>query len=140
MYLIDTNVLSEFRKLFTGRADQSFSRWFDGVAVEQLYVSVMTLFEIEYGILRLQRHDARQASVLSDWFEQAKAQMQGRIIDIDPAIALRCAALHIPDPRLQRDSFIGATALVHGLTLLTRNVRDFKGMSIEIINPWEPSA
>lgn len=140
MYLIDTNVLSEFRKLFTGRADQSFSRWFDGVAVEQLYVSVMTLFEIEYGILRLQRHDARQALVLSDWFEQAKAQMQGRIIDIDPAIALRCAALHIPDARSQRDSFIGATALVHGLTLLTRNIRDFQGMGIEIINPWEQPA
>ncbi|MBB3390265.1 hypothetical protein FHT82_003028 [Rhizobium sp. BK275] len=110
------------------------------MAIEQLHVSVMTLFEIEYGILRLQRYDARQASVLSDWFEQAKTQMQGRIIDIDRAIALRCAALHIPDPRSRRDSFIGATALIHGLTLLTRNVGDFKGMGVEIIDPWQAPA
>lgn len=138
MYLLDTNVLSEFRKLFTGRADRTFSQWFEGVSVEQLRVSVMTLFEIEMGILRLQRHDSKQASALRDWFEQAKAQMQGRIIDIDQPIALRCAALHVPDPRSQRDSFIGATALVNGLTLLTRNTRDFQNMGVEIINPWEP--
>ena len=136
MYLIDTNVLSEFRKLLTGRADKSFTRWFEVVPSEQLYVSVMTLFEIENGILRLQRYDPQQASVLQTWFGQAKAQMQGRILDIDQAIALRCADLHVPDPRALRDSFIGATALERGLTLLTRNVRDFQGMGIEIINPW----
>jgi predicted nucleic acid-binding protein len=140
MYLVDTNVLSEFRKLLTGRADVQFKRWFETILAEQLYVSVMSLFEIENGILRLQRYDAEQAVILRTWFEQAKVELEGRIIDVDMAIALRCAALHVPDPRSQRDSFIGATALVRGLTLLTRNVRDFQGMGVQIINPWEPDA
>ena len=140
MYLIDTNVLSEFRKLLSGRADASVTRWFEGVAAERLYVSVISLFEIENGILRLQRHDVHQAAVLRSWFEQAKARMRGRIIDIDQPIALHCAALHVPDPRPLRDSFISAAAAVRGLTLVTRNVRDFRGMGVEVINPWEATA
>lgn len=140
MYLLDTNVLSEFRKLLTGKADHVFAEWFSEVPSERLYVSVITLFEIENGILRLERRDAEQASVLRHWFVQARAQLQGRIIDIDQGIALRCAALHVPDPRSMRDSFIGATAMVHGLTLLTRNVRDFQAMDIEIVNPWDRAA
>lgn len=139
MYLIDTNVLSEFRKLLAGRADVQFTRWFETILAEQLYVSVMSLFEIENGILRLQRYDAEQAATLRTWFEQAKAELDGRIIAVDMEIALRCAALYVPDPRPQRDSFIGATALVRGLTLLTRNVRDFQGMGVQIINPWDPA-
>jgi len=140
MYLIDTNVLSEFRKLFAGRADAQFTRWFEAILVEQIYVSVMSLFEIENGILRLQRYDAEQAAILRTWFDQAKVELEGRIIDVDMEIALRCAALHVPDPRPQRDSFIGATALVRGLSIVTRNVRDFQGMGIEIINPWEATS
>jgi predicted nucleic acid-binding protein len=138
MYLLDTNVLSEFRKLLTGKADHVFAEWFSEVPSERLYVSVITLFEIENGILRLERRDAEQASVLRHWFVQARAQLQGRIIDIDQGISLRCAALHVPDPRSIRNSFIGATAIVRNLKLLTRNTRDFQGMGVEIINPWEP--
>ncbi|UWU12899.1 PIN domain-containing protein [Rhizobium sullae] len=102
MYLIDTNVLSEFRKLLTGKADSVFAEWFSTVSSERLYVSVVALFEIGNGILRLERRDAHQASILRNWFVQARTQMQGRIIDIDQGIALRCAALHVPARRGMR--------------------------------------
>jgi predicted nucleic acid-binding protein len=140
MYLLDTNVLSELRKLQNGKADPNFTKWFAAISVDQLYVSVITLFEIENGVLLLERKDAVQAAILRDWFQRAQAQLEGRVLPIDQAAALYCAKITVPNPRPWRDAFIGATAYVHGFILVTRNVRDFQGIAVEIINPWDKAS
>lgn len=137
MYLLDTNVVSELRKLRNGKADPAFAAWFSGVALDVVHVSAMTLFEIEYGILLLKRRDPVQAAILADWRDKIRDQLQDRIIPIDEAIALDCAALNVPQTRPLRDAFIGATARVRGLVLVTRNAKDFQGMGLDIINPWD---
>jgi len=136
MYLLDTNVISELRKLSRGKADPVFAQWFDTIALDLLYASVITLFEIENGILLLARRDPLQAKILRDWSDKVKASLHGRILSIDEAVAMHCAATFIPNPRPWRDAFIGSTAAVHHFTLVTRNVRDFQGLDINIVNPW----
>lgn len=140
MYLIDTNVLSELRKLRNGKADPNFAKWFQAVPVDLLYVSAITIFEIEHGIQLLERRDLVQATILREWFAKAQAQLEGRILPIDQAAALHCAKMVVPDPRPWRDAFIGATAHVHTFTLVSRNIRDFHGIGVEIINPWESAS
>ncbi|HEX8049163.1 type II toxin-antitoxin system VapC family toxin [Rhizobium sp.] len=136
MYLLDTNVISELRKLSSGKADPAFTRWFDTIALDILYTSVITLFEIENGILLLERRDPLQAKILRDWSEKIRASLHGRVLSINEPVAMYCAATFVPNPRPWRDAFIGSTAAVHRLTLITRNVRDFQGLDIDIINPW----
>ncbi|MDL2400473.1 type II toxin-antitoxin system VapC family toxin [Rhizobium mayense] len=136
MYLLDTNVISELRKLSNGKTDPIFARWFDTIPLDILYASVITLFEIENGILLLERRDPLQAKILRDWFDKVKAVLHGRVLSVDEAVAMHCAAAFIPNPRPWRDAFIGSTAAVHRFTLVTRNVRDFQGLYINIINPW----
>ncbi|MBB4566069.1 type II toxin-antitoxin system VapC family toxin [Rhizobium leucaenae] len=136
MYLLDTNVISELRKLGNGKADKVFARWFDTIALDILYTSVITLFEIENGILLLERRNPVQAKILRDWSDKMKAALHGRILSVDEAVAMHCAATFVPNPRPWRDAFIGSTAAVHRFTLLTRNVRDFQGLDINLINPW----
>jgi len=137
MYLLDTNALSELRKVRNGRADLAFAQWSETVSIDLLHASVVTLFEIETGILLLDRRERVQAAILRRWFDQVKMQMEGHIVPVDADIALCCAGLNVPDPRPFRDAFIGATAFVRGYTLVTRNVRDFHGMKIDIVNPWQ---
>ncbi|MBB3607154.1 type II toxin-antitoxin system VapC family toxin [Rhizobium sp. BK602] len=136
MYLLDTNVISELRKLSNGKADPVFARWFDAIAPDILYTSVITLFEIENGILLLERRDPSQAKILRDWSEKVRTSLHGRILSIDEPVAMHCAATFVPNPRPWRDAFIGSTAAVHRFTLVTRNVRDFQGLDIDIVNPW----
>jgi len=140
MYLLDTNVISELRKLRNGKADPTFAQWFQSVPVELVYTSVISFFEIEIGILLLGRRDPKQAEVLRDWFEKIGTMLQGRVVPIDQAAAVHCAAISVPDPRPWRDAFIGATACTRGFILVTRNVRDFQGLEIEIVNPWASAA
>lgn len=141
MYLLDTNVVSEFRKAPAGRADANVTSWATGVPPRTLFLSVITLLEIETGILRIARRDEAQANVLRDWMDaNILTAFEGRIFDIDQMIARRCAALHIPDPRPERDAMIAATALVHGFTVATRNVGDFAPMGVAVFNPWEPAS
>lgn len=136
MYLLDTNVISELRKLSNGKADPVFAQWFDAIAPDILYTSVITLFEIENGILLLERRDPSQAKILRDWSEKVRTSLHGRILSIDEPVAMHCAATFVPNPRPWRDAFIGSTAAVHRFTLVTRNVRDFQGLDIDIVNPW----
>lgn len=90
------------------------------------------------GVLAKARHDRHQAAVLDQWVGAVQRDFSdGRIIDIGPAIALRCAELHVPDRRPYNDALIGATALVHSLTFVTRNVGDFQGLGLSILNPWK---
>ena len=136
MYLLDTNVLSEMRK--PGKADARVRRWAEGVDAASLFVSVISIFEMEKGVLSMERRDPRQGSALRTWLtKHVLSAFNGRILPVDSAVAMRCAALHVPDPRSDRDSFIAATAIVHNLTVVTRNVTDFKSTGVAVLNPWE---
>jgi predicted nucleic acid-binding protein len=100
--------------------------------------STRTIHELELGILLLERKDKRQGAILRAWIDtRVLTEFEGRILPIDVAVARRCAKLRVPDPRPMRDALIAATALVHSMTVVTRNVRDFEPMGVEILNPWE---
>jgi toxin FitB len=136
--LLDTNVVSELRKTNQPHVNASVVRWSRTFAAADFCISVMTLMEIEIGVLRLERRDPAQGSALRGWFENYVLRgFEGRILDIDARIVRKASLLHVPDPKPDRDAFIGATASAHSLTLATRNVRDFAAMGIDLLNPWE---
>ena len=138
MYLLDTNVVSELRKAPSGRADSKVVAWAASVAVPMLFISSITILEIEIGILQIERKDPAQGMLLRGWLENnVLTAFDGRIIAFDTPVARRCAALHIPDPRSDRDAMIAATALVHGMQVVTRNTADFEATGVSLINPWE---
>lgn len=140
MLLLDTNVVSELRKIKSGKADPIFSQWAIAQDTNQLYISVITILEIEMGVLQIERRDQQQGKMLRHWLEQqVMPAFDQRVLDIDTTVALRCAQLHIPDPRAERDALIAATALVHGMTIITRNIADFKEIGVQLINPWQPA-
>lgn len=138
MLLLDTNVVSELRKVASGRADRAVGAWARRVSSVELFLSSVTVFEIEVGVLRLELRDPLQARGLRAWFVQSLLPtFSSRILPVDEAVALRAAGLHVPDRRPDRDAFVAATALVHGMTVVTRNVRDFEGTGVKLLNPWE---
>lgn len=137
MYLLDTNVVSELRKVRAGKADANVAAWADAVDAAELHISVITLQEIEIGVLIVERRDATQGRLLRTWLEgHVLPAFAGRIMPIDEAVARRGARLHVPDPRPVRDALIAATALVHGMTVVTRNVADFASTGAATMNPW----
>ncbi|HEY0919257.1 type II toxin-antitoxin system VapC family toxin [Devosia sp.] len=134
-FVVDTNAVSEFRK--GNKADTGFREWADRVAINDLAISVVTLQELETGILLVARNDQPQALVFRAWLDHfVRPQFRDRILPIDNEIAIRCAPLHVPHKRPYPDSLIAATALVHDLTLVTRNVSHFKPMGVRLLNPW----
>lgn len=137
MYLLDTNVVSELRKIRLGKADRQVAAWADTVEASDLYLSVITLQELEIGVLLTERRDPAQGAVLRRWLNaQVLPAFDGRILTIDTVVVQRSAALHVPDPRPVRDGLIAATALVHGMTVVTRNVADFEATGVALLNPW----
>lgn len=138
MYVLDTNVLSELRKVRLGKADANVAAWTESVDAADLFVSAITIMELELGVLSVERRDAAQGAMLRSWLERhVLPEFSGRTLPIDIAVAQRCARLHVPDKRGERDALIAATALVHGMAVITRNVADFKPTGVTIINPWE---
>lgn len=138
MFILDTNVVSELRKVRAGRADRNVAEWADGVQSEALYLSAITVQELELGVLLALRRDPRQGTVLRNWLDgQVLPAFAGRILPVDAAVAQASAALHVPNPRPFRDSLIAATALVHRMTLVTRNVADFRASGVPLVNPWD---
>ena len=136
MYILDTNVVSELRK--AKKADQNVKNWAHPLPSGSLYISVISVLELEIGILLIERRDQDQGRILRAWMERhVLPTFSGRILAIDTAVAVRCATLHVPNPRSDRDALIAATALVHGLTVATRNVADFGRMGVGVLNPWE---
>lgn len=138
MYLLDTNVVSELRKIRTGRADARVAAWADSVNAADLYISVISLQELEIGVQLAQRRDPATGGVLRAWLDgQVVPAFAGRVMAVDAAVARRSAALHVPDPRPVRDGLIAATALVHGMTVVTRNTSDFEPTGVALLNPWQ---
>ena len=139
MYLIDTNVLSEFRRIGTGKGSAQVAAWAKKISSQLQFISVITLLELERGQRRMARKDANQGNMLRVWLDQSVIpSLGGRILHIDQAVVAQCAALHVPDPRPELDAFIAATALVHNLTVVTRNTADFAPLGVKLLNPWEP--
>lgn len=138
MYVLDTNVVSELRKVRLGKADEKVATWTQSVDAADLFVSAITIMELELGVLSIERKDATQGAMLRSWLEQhVLPEFSGRTLPVDTAVAQRCARLHVPDKRGERDALIAATALVHGMTVVTRNVADFKPTGAIVLNPWE---
>lgn len=137
MYILDTNVVSELRKKGTEKADRNVLQWAENTDASNLFISVITVMELELGILSVERKDAAQGAMLRRWFEyQVMPEFSNRILPVDVRVALRCAQLHVPNKCGERDAIIAATALVHGMTVVTRNVADFESSGVSIINPW----
>ena len=140
MYVLDTNVVSELRKIRLCKADAQFAIWADSIEAMDLYLSVITIQELEIGVLLAERRDPSQGAVFRLWLNgHVIPAFNGRILDVDTAVAQRSAKLHIPDPRPVRDGLIAATALVHGMTVVTRNVADFEPTGVKTLNPWQGS-
>ncbi len=135
---MDTNVVSETRKAEAGRANRNVVAWMSAAPKATLYLSVITIMELEMGILSINRRDPQQAAILRGWLETRVLQaFADRLLPVTLAVAKQCARLHVPDPQPERDAMIAATALVHGMTVVTRNVADFKPSGIPVLNPWE---
>ena len=135
MYILDTNVISELRK--GKKAERSVRMWAQSLPVASLYLSVISVLELEIGTLLAERRDQEQGAVLRAWIDgHVLPSFAGRILAIDTAVAQRCASLHVPNPRSDRDALIAATALVHGMTVATRNVSDFQTTGVAVVNPW----
>ena len=138
MYLLDTNVISELRKSKAGKADKNVIAWAATVPVVSLFLSAITILEIETGVLLIERRDKAQGHILRLWLEShVLPAFAGRILSVDTIVAQRCARLHVPVNRAERDSLIAATALVHGMTVVTRNTVDFYPTGVNVLNPWE---
>lgn len=137
MYVLDTNVVSELRKVRLGKAGANMAAWTESVDAAALFVSAITIMELELGVLSIERKDAAQGAMLRSWLnQQVLPEFSERILPVDTAVAQRCARLHVPDRRGERDALIAATALVHGMAVVTRNAADFEPTGVTIINPW----
>jgi predicted nucleic acid-binding protein len=140
MYVLDTNVVSELRKVRLGKADANVVAWAESVDAGDLYLSAITVMELELGVLAIERKDASQGAMLRAWLQQqVLPEFAERILPVDTTVAQRCARLHIPNKRGERDALIAATALVHGMAVVTRNETDFVPTGVAVLNPWAPS-
>ena len=138
MYLLDTNVVSESRKLRGGTAHPGVMAWLAATSPGTTFISIHTVFELELGIRLKERQDLAQGQALRRWLETVVLPGFGeRILTVDVAIATRCAGLQVPDPVSERDAWIAAIALEHGLTVVTRDVKDFARTGVALLNPWD---
>jgi predicted nucleic acid-binding protein len=137
MFLLDTNVVSELRKVRLGKANPEVARWAETVEAVTLYISAITVLELELGALLVERRDAKQGRSLRIWLDShVLPEFEDRILPVDAVVAQRWAHLHVPDPRAERDALIAATALAHGMTVVTRNLNDFAATGVKLLNLW----
>jgi len=138
MFLLDTNVVSELRKGRAGTANPGVVDWAEDVPPALLFLSVISVQELERGVLLAERRDAAKGAVLRGWLESAVVPaFEGRTLPIDLEVARRAARLNVSNPAPIHDGLIAATAIVHGLVIVTRNIRDFQRFErLEVLNPW----
>lgn len=138
MYLVDTNVVSEIRKVRQNKANKNVVEWLRHVQKESLYTNAVVLMEIERGILRMAHKDPQQAERLKSWYHAAiKPMFYGRVLPIDEATATVCSTLHFPDLAPENDAWIAASAIQYDLTLVTRNTKDFDHPNLRVLDPFE---
>lgn len=138
MFVLDTNVVSELRKVRSGRANPGVASWAEQIPSAEMFISAITIHELEQGVLLMERSDTAQGALLRAWLDQSvAAAFKSRVLSVDERVARRAAALHVPDPAPFRDALIGATALVHDMTVVTRDLKDFQRFDqLDVINPW----
>jgi len=140
MYLLDSNIISEFRKVPAGKANSGVVAWAESVAPDSLFISAITLMELAKGVQLKARQDPVAGEVLRRWLvERVRPSFRGRVLAVGEEVAIENAGYHVPDPRPLADSLIAATARCHGLCVVTRNVKDFEPFEVHglrILNPW----
>ncbi|MBZ9762055.1 type II toxin-antitoxin system VapC family toxin [Mesorhizobium sp. CA8] len=141
MLLLDTNVVSELRKVSSGRAHPNVVLWNETVDPAETFISAVVLHELEIGVRLVERHDAVAGKALRNWLENAVlTTFSGRILPLDEAAAVQTAQWHVPNPKPINDAYIAATAFTRRMTLVTRNIGDFEGMGVALVNPWDDQA
>lgn len=138
MYLLDTHVVTELRR--RERVDTGLAEWAGSVAPSDLYLSALSILELEMGLMTLEHRSPARAAPLRNWLDiKVLPAFEGRILPVDIKVARRCAALHVPQRRPERSALIAATALVHGLTVVTRHASDFEPLGVALLSPWHPA-
>jgi len=141
MYILDTNVVSEARKIRAGRGDSAVANWLDEVSPEDMYISVISVHELETGISLKERADKIQGSILREWFENhVLVAFKDRILPVTTEAAIESAKLHVPNPQPLQDAYIAGTALANKMVVVTRNISDFEKMKVPVFNPWDHSS
>ena len=135
-YLLDTDVVCELRKVGSPRAHPGFVAWAKKQTTNEA-ISAVTLFELEVGVRRVERRDVTQGFRLRHWLNGVQATFEEGILPLDAQVATAAAVFHVPDPASDRDAYIAATAQVHGLVVVTRNVADFDTFGVPLLNPWD---
>ena len=137
MYLLDTNVVSEFRKLGSSQINSNVKIWAEDTDPDLMFVSSISILELEIGVLQVERRDKKQGQVLRKWLNKhVLPAFSERVLPVDLAVALRCASLHVPNPKSERDAMIAATAIEHRMTIVTRNIADFSQFGVKMFDPW----
>lgn len=141
MFVLHTHVVSELREAKAGKANRNVVAWASGVSADALFISAITILELEPGALLVQRRDTQQGALLRTWLDQHVLPVfSGRVLPVDTAVAQRCAALLVPDPRSDRDALIAATARAHNMIVVTRHVAASAATGVHLINPCDTVA
>jgi predicted nucleic acid-binding protein len=137
MYLLDTNVISELRKSVDGRINKGVQSWAKAIFPELMFISAITVLELEIGVLQIERRDKKQGAALRSWLNHnVLPAFSERVLPVDLAVAQRCASLHVPNPKSERDAMIAASAIESRMTIVTRNVSDFSQSGAKVFDPW----
>ncbi|MGF1512067.1 MAG: type II toxin-antitoxin system VapC family toxin [Myxococcota bacterium] len=137
MFVVDTNIISELRKARAGKANTGVTAWAKSVAAPAMFMSVISLHELEHGVLLVEHRDPAQGNLLRTWLDKGVVPaFERRILDVTPEVARLSASFHLPNPAPFRDALIAATAAINGMAVVTHNTRDFERFGVEIVDPW----